>query len=196
VAPCGDFSLLAVAGYKPKGALVNVTKHLYETVFVLNPELTEEDVEANVQSFVQLLESKGAEIIRIDRGGKRRLAYVMRKQRYGYYTLIHFRATPEPLPELERMYRLSERVLRYLTIRFEKEEHLTGFTRVPDDDGREEDREERRRGGRRGEFFQGRGEGRYPRRGSMDDSRLNGDSRRFDTAVTMTEDDAMDDDND
>jgi small subunit ribosomal protein S6 len=175
---------------------VNGTKHLYETVFVLHPEMTEEDVETNVQNTVQLLEGKGAEIIRIDRGGKRRLAYVMRKQRYGYYTLIHFRATPEPLPDLERMYRLSERVLRYLTVRFEKEEHLTGFTRVPDDDGREEDREERRRGGRRGEFFQGRGEGRYPRRGSMDDSRFNSDSRRFDTAVTMTEDDAMDDDND
>jgi small subunit ribosomal protein S6 len=195
MAPCGDFSLLAVAGYKPKGALVNVTKHLYETVFVLNPELTEEDVEANVQSTVQLLESKGAEIIRIDRGGKRRLAYVMRKQRYGYYTLIHFRATPEPLPELERMYRLSERVLRYLTVRFEKEEHLTGFTRVPDDDGREEDRDERRRG-RRGDSFQGRGDGRYSRRGPMDDSRFDGPSRRFDTPVTVTDDEAMDEDND
>jgi small subunit ribosomal protein S6 len=173
---------------------VNVTKHLYETVFVLNPELTEEDGEANIQSIVQLLESKGAEIIRTDRGGKRRLAYVMRKQRYGYYTLIHFRATPEPLPELERLYRLSERVLRYLTVRFEKEEHLTGFTRVPDDDGREDDRDERRRG-RRGESFQGRGEGRYPRRGSMDDGRFDGgNTRRFDSAVTVTEDDAMDDD--
>jgi len=185
--------LLAVAGYKPKGASVNVTKHLYETVFVLNPELTEEDVETNVQNTVQLLESKGAEILRIDRGGKRRLAYVMRKQRYGYYTLIHFRATPEPLPELERMYRLSERVLRYLTVRFEKEEHLTGFTRVPDDDGREDDRDERRRG-RRGDSFQGRGEGRYPRRGSMDDGRFDGHNRRFDTPVTVTEDEATDDD--
>jgi small subunit ribosomal protein S6 len=193
--PYGDFSLLAVAGYKPKGALMNGSKHLYETVFVLNPELTEEDVEANVQSFVQLLESKGAEIIRIDRGGKRRLAYVMRKQRYGYYTLIHFRATPEPLPELERTYRLSERVLRYLTVRFEKEEHLTGFTRVPDDEGREEDREERRRG-RRGEPFHGRGEGRYPRRGAMDEGRFDGHSRRFDTAVTVTEDEVTDDDHD
>jgi len=182
-----------VAGFKPKGALVNVTKHLYETVFVLNPELTEEDVETNVQNTVQLLESKGAEIIRIDRGGKRRLAYVMRKQRYGYYTLIHFRAPPDPLPELERLYRLSERVLRYLTVRFEKEEHLTGFTRVPDDDGRDEDRDERRRG-RRGDSFQGRGEGRYPRRGSMDDSRFDGHSRRFDTPVTVTEDEAIDDD--
>ena len=175
---------------------MNVIKHLYETIFVLHPELTEEDVEANIQSTVQLLEGKGAEIIRIDRGGKRRLAYVMRKQRYGYYNLIHFRATPAPLPELERMYRLSERVLRYLTVRFDKEEQLTGFTRIPDDDGREDDREERRRGGRRGEPFHGRGEGRYPRRGPMEESGLNGHPRRFNAAVTVTEDEAMDDDSD
>ena len=174
---------------------MNGTKHLYETVFVLNPELSEEDVETNVQNTVQLLESKGAEIIRIDRGGKRRLAYVMRKQRYGYYTLIHFRATPEPLPELERMYRLSERMLRYLTVRFEKEEHLTGFNRETDDDGREDHREERRRG-RLGDSFQGRGEGRYSRRGPMDDGRFVGPNRRFDTPVTVAEDDVMDEDND
>jgi len=173
---------------------VNVAKNLYETIFVLHPELTEEDVEANIQSTVQLLEGKGAEIIRIDRGGKRRLAYVMRKQRYGYYNLIHFRATPEPLPELERMYRLSERVLRYLTVRFDKEEQLTGFTRVPDDDGRDEDRDDRRRGGRRGESFHGRGDGRYPRRGPMEESSLNGNPRRFDTSATVTEDEGMDDD--
>src|SRR6185295_6010425 len=152
--------------------------------------------EAHIQSTVQLLEGKGAETIRIDRGGKRRLAYVIRKQRYGYYTLIHFRTTPEPLPELERMYRLSERVLRYLTVRFEKEEQLTGFTRIPDDDGREEDRDDRRRGGRRGEPFHGRGEGRYPRRGSMDEGSMNGSSRRFDASANGGEDEGMDDDSD
>ena len=172
---------------------MDARKHLYETVFVLHPELTEEDVEANIQSTVQLLEGKGAEIIRIDRGGKRRLAYVMRKQRYGYYNLIHFRATPEALPDMERMYRLSERVLRYLTIRFEKEEQLTGFTRVPDDEGRDEDREDRRRGGRRGEPFNMRGDGRYPRRGPVEESRFNGRARSFDASVTVTEDETLDD---
>jgi small subunit ribosomal protein S6 len=174
---------------------MNTRKNIYETIFVLHPELTEEDVEANIQSTVQLLEGKGAEIIRIDRGGKRRLAYVMRKQRYGYYNLIHFRATPEALPDMERMYRLTERVLRYLTVRFEKEEQLTGFTRVPDDEGREEDRDDRRRGGRRGEPFHMRGEGRYPRRGPGEDGRVNGRGRAFDAAVAMTEaeDETLDD---
>ena len=172
---------------------MNARKNIYETIFVLHPELTEEAVETNIQSTVQLLEGKGAEIIRIDRGGKRRLAYVMRKQRYGYYNLIHFRTTPEALPDLERMYRLTERVLRYLTIRFEKEEQLTGFTRVPDDEGRDEDRDDRRRGGRRGEPFHMRGEGRYPRRGAMEEGRSNGRARTFDAAVTVTEDETLDD---
>src|SRR5262245_27276591 len=172
---------------------MNATKNIYETVFVLHPELTEEDVEANIQSTVQLLEGKGAEIIRIDRGGKRRLGYVIQKQRYGYYNLIHFRATPEALPDMERTYRLSERVLRYLTVRFEKEEQLTGFTRVPDDEGREEDREDRRRGGRRGEPVHMRGDGRYARRGAGDDGRGHGGGRAFDTSVTLAEDELDDD---
>jgi small subunit ribosomal protein S6 len=135
-------------------------KRIYETIFVLHPDLTDEDVNAGVQSTVALLESHGSEIIRTERGGKRRLAYPVEKQRYGFYSLIHFHGTNEALSELERMYRLNERVLRYLTVRFEKEEHLTGLTRIGDDDGRDEDRDDRRRG-RRGDF-QGRGS-RYDR---------------------------------
>jgi len=130
-------------------------KRIYETIFVLHPDMTDEDVNAGVQNTVALLESHGSEIIRTERGGKRRLAYPVDKQRYGFYSLIHFHGTNVALSELERMYRLNERVLRYLTVRFEKEEHLTGLTRMGDDDGRDEDRDDRRRG-RRGDF-QGRG---------------------------------------
>jgi small subunit ribosomal protein S6 len=130
-------------------------KRIYETVFVLHPDMTDEDVEAGVQNTVALLESHGSEIIRTERGGKRRLAYPVEKQRYGFYSLIHFHGTNAALSELERMYRLNDRVLRYLTVRFEKEEHLSGLTRMGDDDGRDEDRDDRRRG-RRGDF-QGRG---------------------------------------
>ncbi|MGQ4809691.1 hypothetical protein NKDENANG_03115 [Candidatus Entotheonellaceae bacterium PAL068K] len=134
-------------------------KNLYETIMVLHPELTEEDVEAGIQHIVQLLETHGGEVLRVDRGGKRRLAYLVQKQRYGYYNLVHFRATPEVLPDLERSYRLNERVIRYLTVRFEKEEQLMGFTRLVDDEGRD-DREDRRYGGRRG--GQARATGRRP----------------------------------
>lgn len=139
---------------------MEVRKHTYETVFVLHPELAEEEVEADIQNIVGVLENGGSEVLRVDRGGKRRLAYLVQKQRYGYYNLIHFRAAPEALPPLERTYRLSERVIRYLTLRFEKEEQLTGFTRISEDESRDDDRGERRRGGRRGEFFRSRAEDR------------------------------------
>jgi small subunit ribosomal protein S6 len=135
-------------------------KNVYETIMVLNPELTEEEVETGVQSVVKLLEGRGSDIIRTERGGKRRLAYPVRKQRYGYYNLLHFRAAPEVLPELERTFRLNERVIRYLTVRFDKEEQLTGFTRLTEDDGHEEERDDRRRGGRRGDSYRPRHHGR------------------------------------
>lgn len=127
---------------------MNARTALYESVFILHPELSEEEAEEAVQSLNKVLEDRGSETIRIERGGKRRLAYPIRKQRYGYYNLIHFRALPDALLELERIYRLSDRVLRYISVRYDKEEQMTGFTRLPDDDGREDGREDRRRMGR------------------------------------------------
>lgn len=153
---------------------MDTQKHIYETVFVLHPELTEEEVEANIQNISGLLEGKGSEILRVERGGKRRLAYPVRKQRYGYYNLLHFRAVPEALTELERLYRLSERVIRSLTVRFDKAEQLTGFTRLADDDGQDEERDERRRGGRRGEFFRPRPRGRETHRLPEEDAEFEG----------------------
>lgn len=126
-------------------------QRIYETVFVLNPEMSDEEVDANLQNTVSLLETHGSNIIRTERGGKRRLAYPIEKQRYGYYNLIHYHGTNAALSEMERQFRLSDRVLRYLTVRFDKEEHLTSLTRMGDDDGRDDDRDDRRRGGRRGD---------------------------------------------
>lgn len=126
-------------------------KNIYETIVVLHPEMTEEEAEASLQTIVRFVEGKEGEIIRVDRAGKRRLAYPVRKQRYGYYDLLHYRVTATVPAELERAFRLNERVLRYLTVRYEKEEQLTGFTRLADDDGHEEERDDRRRGGRRGD---------------------------------------------
>ena len=79
-------------------------KHIYETIVVLHPEMTEEEAEEGVQNVVRFLEGRGGEIIRVDRAGKRRLAYPVAKQRYGYYTLLHYRVPPTALAELERIF--------------------------------------------------------------------------------------------
>jgi small subunit ribosomal protein S6 len=138
------------------------TKRIYETIVVLHPELDDDGVETQMTNVVSLLEGQGAEIIRSERGGKRRLAYPIEKQRYGYYNLLHFRAEAGVLAELDRMYRLNEQILRHLTVRFDKEEHLTGLIRMGDDEGRDEERDDRRRG-RRGDYRGGE-DHRPPRR--------------------------------
>ena len=170
-------------------------QRIYETVYVLNPEMTDEEVEANVQNTVSLLETHGASIIRTERGGKRRLAYPIEKQRYGYYNLIHYHGANAALSELERMFRLSDRVLRYLTVRFDKEDHLTSLTRMGDDDGRDDDRDDRRRGdrGRRGDRDFGRGPRRFDNR---DRDRDRGPMRgeRAEASADVDDDDAPDDD--
>jgi small subunit ribosomal protein S6 len=170
-------------------------QRIYETVYVLNPEMTDEEVEANVQNTVSLLETHGASIIRTERGGKRRLAYPIEKQRYGYYNLIHYHGANAALSELERMFRLSDRVLRYLTVRFDKEDHLTSLTRMGDDDGRDDDRDDRRRGdrGRRGDRDFGRGPRRFDNR---DRDRDRGPMRgeRAEASADVDDDDTPDDD--
>ena len=128
------------------------TKRIYETLYVLSPDLSEGEAEASLQSTVELLKTNGSDIIGTEFGGKRRLAYAIQKQRYGYYNLIHYHGTPTALVELERMFRLSDRVLRYLTVRFDKEQQLTGLTRQGDDDVHDDDRDDRLRGSRRGDF--------------------------------------------
>jgi small subunit ribosomal protein S6 len=165
-------------------------QRIYETVYVLHPEMSDEEVEENVQNTLKLLESHGASIIRTERVGKRRLAYPIEKQRYGYYNLIHYHGTNAALREMERMFRLSDRVLRYLTVRFEKEEHLTSLTRMGDDDGRDEDRDDRRRGdrGRRGDRDFGRGPRRFE-----DRHRDRGTVRTRMSEASVDEDDDDDD---
>ena len=153
---------------------------LYETIFILHPELTEEEAEETVQNLNKVLEDRGSETIRIERGGKRRLAYPIRKQRYGYYTLIHFRALSDALLELERVFRLSDRVLRYLSVRYDKEEHMTGFTRLPDDDGRDEGRDDRRRMGR----YRGSSDDRRPPREEAPVAQAKADAEPETPAVT------------
>ena len=162
---------------------MNARTALYETIFILHPELSEEEAEEAVQNLNKVLEDRGSETIRIERGGKRRLAYPIRKQRYGYYNLIHFRALPDALLELERVYRLSDRVLRYISVRYDKEEQMTGFTRLPDDDGRDDGREDRRRMGR----YRGAPEDRRPAREDRSDAEAEADEEPATPAEVVAE---------
>jgi small subunit ribosomal protein S6 len=94
---------------------------LYETIFIIHPELNEEDVEEHIKRVENLVTRLGGEIIKTERWGKKRLAYEVNKHRYGFYVLLRLRGNSAFLPELERHYRLTEGIIKSLVIRLKAE---------------------------------------------------------------------------
>jgi small subunit ribosomal protein S6 len=94
---------------------------LYETIFIIHPELNEEDVEEHIKRVENLVTRLGGEIVKTERWGKKRLAYEVDKHRYGFYVLLRLRGNPTLLPELERHYRLTEGIIKSLVIRLKAE---------------------------------------------------------------------------
>ncbi len=88
----------------------------YETVFILDPGLDENQVNEEVQKVETLITSHGGKVLDVQRWGRKRLAYEIRRKRDGVYTLIKHESTGESVKELERRLRLDENVMRVLTV--------------------------------------------------------------------------------
>ncbi|MDI3327763.1 MAG: 30S ribosomal protein S6 [Alicyclobacillaceae bacterium] len=89
----------------------------YEALYVLRPDLEEEATAETVQRFSELVSAQGGEIREVSPWGKRRLAYEIQGFRDGYYVLMKFASGPELPKELERVFRISEPVIRYIVVR-------------------------------------------------------------------------------
>ena len=87
----------------------------YETVMVLNTKLGEEGINALVEKFNTLIEQNGT-INNVDVWGKRRLAYAIEDETEGYYTLIDFTSNPDFPAELDRIYKITDGVLRSMIV--------------------------------------------------------------------------------
>jgi small subunit ribosomal protein S6 len=92
----------------------------YETVFILNPVLSEDQMKDTVEKFVNVLKKANAEVVNIEYWGLRKLAYPVQKKSTGFYALIEFSAAPEAIETLETEYRRDESVMRFLTITLDK----------------------------------------------------------------------------
>lgn len=88
----------------------------YETMFIIRPDLDEEATKAVIEKFSNLLKDKGAEIQAVDEWGMRRLAYEVNKLREGYYVLTTFTAEPDAVAELERVFRITGDIMRYMIV--------------------------------------------------------------------------------
>ena len=91
----------------------------YETIFIQNPILDEEAVKANIEKFKGIIENGGGTVDNVDFWGKRKLAYEIKKESEGYYTLIHFTAGPELPKELDRIFRITDGILRHIIVKEE-----------------------------------------------------------------------------
>lgn len=88
----------------------------YETIFIIDATLDEETVTALKDKFTTLIEQNG-ELESVDEWGKRRLAYPIEDRTEGYYTLINFTSSPEFIKELDRVYNITDGILRTITIK-------------------------------------------------------------------------------
>jgi len=90
----------------------------YEVVVILAPTLTEDDVEQSTETFKKAAEEKGAQITEIEQWGKRKLAYPIKRHTEGIYIILTLEElSAEAVSELERRFKVSDSVIRFLTVR-------------------------------------------------------------------------------
>ncbi|MBW6478835.1 MAG: 30S ribosomal protein S6 [Bacteroidales bacterium] len=92
----------------------------YETVFIMTPVLSDEQMKEAVSKFQTFLKDKGAEIVFEDHWGLRKLAYPIQKKSTGFYHLIEFKAEPALIAEMELEMKRDERIIRFLTVSLDK----------------------------------------------------------------------------
>ena len=92
----------------------------YETVFILTPVLSDEQMKETAAKFKKVLTDKGAEIINEEAWGLKKMAYAIQKKSTGFYCLVEFKAEPEVIKTLETAYRRDEKVIRFQTVKLDK----------------------------------------------------------------------------
>ncbi len=99
--------------------------HPYETLFIVHPEIPEAQVRETIDRVRHLIEGLGAEVTELQDWGMRDLAYPIAKQPRGIYVLLRYSARPEVVKELERSMKLSDDILRFISVRI-PEKRTTG----------------------------------------------------------------------
>ena len=92
----------------------------YETVFIMTPVLSDEQMKEMVDKYQKYLISKNAEIVYENHWGLRKLAYPIQKKSTGFYHLVEFKAEPDTIRDFEVMFKRDERILRFLTVALDK----------------------------------------------------------------------------
>ena len=88
----------------------------YESVIIINPNLEGEAIKALIEKFSDLINNNG-KVDSVEEVGKKKLAYEIKKNKEGYYVVFKFESKPEAIAELERIYRITDEILKFITIK-------------------------------------------------------------------------------
>ncbi len=99
----------------------------YEALIILDPDMADDDVKALNERYGAIIRDHSGEIIKIEDWGTRRLAYLVGKKDKGRYILFDFVSGPELISELERQFKITEDVMKYLSVKLDDEVDLEAF---------------------------------------------------------------------
>ena len=93
---------------------------IYEELFVARPDVTDEEIDPFIEQLTKLIASHGGTVDKSDKWGIRKLAYRVQKRTEGYYVLLQFTAGPGAVKEIERRLRVSDMVMKFITVRIDE----------------------------------------------------------------------------
>jgi small subunit ribosomal protein S6 len=89
----------------------------YETIFIVRPNVAEDEIAAITSRATATIEGDGGTILRINNWGLKKLAYLIKKETQGYYVYVDYAGVPASVAEIERIFRIDDRILKYLTVK-------------------------------------------------------------------------------
>jgi small subunit ribosomal protein S6 len=92
----------------------------YETTVILNAELPDETIEASIQKLHDLITGDGGEVLKVDRWGRRKMAYEINKKERGYYALLLHNAPAATIKKLEDFFKVTDTVIKFMNVKLEK----------------------------------------------------------------------------
>ena len=91
----------------------------YESVIIINPNVEEEGIKGLISRFTDLINNEGS-VEKVTEMGRKILAYEIQKNKEGYYVVFNFEAKPELIAELERQYRITDEVIKFIVVKIEE----------------------------------------------------------------------------
>ena len=91
----------------------------YETITIIKANIAEDEIDAILDRMAQIIQDENGEVLKVDKWGLRKLAYLIKKEQQGYYVLTEYAGTPAAVNEIERIFKIDDRILKYMTIKLQ-----------------------------------------------------------------------------